>query len=373
MIQNKKKPCEQLFYFGYFLFAAYSYLVHIDIFSLLMKIGLAVAALLLVFCFIISQPFTIKEIVSLIIFASLVAVITATSKDFGFFKLLILMIGMKHVNFKKLVVFDYKIRIFFIIWVFFLCLIGVAPDQIVLRDNMERHSLGFTNPNVLGITVSVYVFEYLYLHKLKLTIWRVFWIFTVVGFISYITDSRSAVFINLVLILLAWIYSSSSWLLKKGIIKKIFIYSFLLFAGVTLLSYDLYKLGGDFAITLNKLLSNRLERIYIFAQEFDFSWFGQNISLLDMSLDNMYAYIFFGFGFIAFLICLILSILLIKKLYFLNDIPLVIIWVCFFAYGLSERIFILAEYNVFMLAFSYLLYSNKEENVVEEKYIGARL
>lgn len=373
MLKNKKASCEQLFCLGYFLFAAYSYLVHIDVFTQLMKIGVVVAIIFLLLCFVMSGPFTKKEIVSLIIFIGFMSLITATSRDLGLVKLMILLLGMKHVDLKKIITLDYKIRIIFIAFVFILCIVGIAPDQIVMRDNIVRHSLGFANPNILGIVLSIYLFEFLYLQNLKLTIWTVFWFLSVVGFIYYITDSRSAILINLVLILLSWIYNFKPLLYKKTLTKKIFIYSFLIFALCTFLAFNLYKLGDNFAIILNKLLSNRVERIYIFEKAFGFSLLGQNISSLDMSLDNLYAYIFFSFGFIAFLVCLILSVSLMKKLYALDDIPLIIMWVVFFLYGLSERIFILAEYNVFMLTFSYLLYSNKEGKGVERKYVDSRL
>jgi len=111
MKQRSNSFYENLFYWGYAICIAYSFLVHISMFSTLMKY-LMVFSIVLFFCvFLLSGPYTIKEINTIIIALILSALIALSSSDLGLFKLIIFIASMKKINFKKLVRFDIIMRI----------------------------------------------------------------------------------------------------------------------------------------------------------------------------------------------------------------------------------------------------------------------
>ena len=69
-------------------------------------------------------------------------------------------------------------------------------------------------------------------------------------------------------------------------------------------------------------------------------------------------YSLFTFGIVGCLLYMVLFVKLFKKLYKENEIGIVIVMLIFVIYGLSEKLWMNADYNILITAFSYLIFYN---------------
>lgn len=106
---------------------------------------------------------------------------------------------------------------------------------------------------------------------------------------------------------------------------------------------------------LDKVLSYRITNISFYYDNFGVSLFGCDTSTIKRTVDSFYGFTFIVLGVVTFLLFIHFYRKLEKRLCNVNK-QLAIIIFCFFLYGVSERLWMYIDYNMFMLAFAELIY-----------------
>ena len=129
-----------------------------------------------------------------------------------------------------------------------------------------------------------------------------------------------------------------------------------MFSGVTFALAWLYSLGISAIIALDIVFSGRLSNIVYYYDSLGMSLFGGELLEVGKTNDSFYGFVLIGLGLVTFFLAIFAYQHLEKKLCIINQ-PLAIVVFSFFLYGLSERLWMNVDYNIFMLAFAEVLYS----------------
>lgn len=362
MKQTKNKTITYLFYFAYMFLLWYSMAGHIFILQPIFKYTNYVSMAILSFL-IIAQAihYTKKEFLISTILIIYSFLFYYRTKDASLLKIVLVIMAMKNVDFGKCILLDFKARILGIIGVYTLMKLGYVTDKLSYFDGTWRHSLGFTNPNTLGMHIMILVFEILYFNKEKVSIWKLTVSFFILFAINYYAGCRTINLLMIISCIIFTIYKYFPNILNKKIIKSGIINSPIIFFIITFIFFYLYKINLPLGETVNNLLSNRLMNIVTYSQYYSINIFGNNLDSLELTLDTFYAYLIYGTGILGTIFTLYVFRKLFIELYKRKETSLIIIFFIFMIYGFSERIWVLIDYNIFMSCFAFLVFSNKEK------------
>lgn len=359
---EKQKKAERLEKFkltliklAYGLFLTYSLLGHIDIFKMPLKYATYVAIAILIVNFILQYNKNPDE--SFVWYAALMIFSLVNAYfcgEYVLFKLMLFAGSMKTLGFKGIIRFDMKLRALLIIAVSVLCTIGIAPDNVHMDEGGLRRSMGFTNPNALGLAVFGLICDILYAYDFKLTPKITAVISAITIWMFAYARCRTASFAIIVLVFFAFLYNKIPNFFRSKFFKSIcYMTPFLLSIFTFTVTY-LYINGYDIAYKINKLLSGRVKSIVNFVKIIKPTFLGQPIhETLAYTLDNAFAFVLYDLGILAFILFLVFYIRTVKNNFESNNIHLVIIMLAFMCYGLSEHLWVFVDYNIFMLAFAY--------------------
>ena len=359
-----------LFKISYSLFLTYSLLGHIPQFTSVLKFGTYIGiALFLANFFFQHSKSSSKKLVLYIILMLLSLVQSYFSGVFVLFKLMLFACAIKEVKFKDIIKHDMYLRACLIIAVVVLCYMGIAVDDIHVYGNIVRHSMGFTNPNTLGIAVFILVCDMLYVKQMKPN----FKTYAIISFISVwlyvVARSRTSVYGIVGLLIISFIYRWRPKFFSSELAKLIYGSTPIILGIATFITVCGYLNNRIWAININNLLSGRVRSIANFVIRFTPKFFGQNMHLTwDKTLDNTYAFVLYDLGILAFLLFFAAYFILIKR-NIKSDAPLCILFCSFMVYGLSEHLWVHIDYNVFMIALAYGLVDQKYEGVYERSTI----
>lgn len=188
-----------------------------------------------------------------------------------------------------------------------LSLRGILNDNII--DGV-RHSLGFINPNGLGLIAFVISLIYIYINKEK--IYFSYFLTTIfMTTVFFITKSRTVMLSYLCATLVYIIINY----LNSNKYKFFYFLPMIIMVGGSLIFY-FYK-DNEIWNIINTILSGRPRNSKLFFDAYDFSWFGQPIlntlpyktlgsNWIDYYvLDSSYLRIYFQFGFIVYTIFIV--------------------------------------------------------------------
>lgn len=345
----------RLIKFAYGLFLIYSLLGHIAIFKMPLKYSTYFAIAILIVNFIIQYNKNPDEGFIWYIILMFFSLVNAYfCGEYVLFKLMLFAGSMKTIGFKHLIKFDMKLRATLIILVSVLCTIGIAPDDVHMDEGIMRRSMGFTNPNALGIAVFGLICDILYTYDFKMN----FKITAVVSAITIwmytIARCRTASYAIIVLILVALLYNWIPQFFESKFFKAVCYSMPFILSILTLIATWLYMKNEELGRLLNKLLSNRIDSIAGHVEEFDVTFLGQPIGdIIHRTLDNTFAFVLYGLGIGVFVLFFVFYVRTVKNNFKYNNIHLVIIMLAFMCYGLSEHLWVYVDYNIFMLAFAY--------------------
>lgn len=351
---------------SHLLFLTYSLLGHIPLFKTPLKYSTFIAIGLFILNFFMQyNRAPIKEVG---VYATLMIVSLIQSYfsgNYGLFKLVLFAGSIRKVDFKDIVRFDMYLRAVLIALCALLCAVGIAPDVVTTYYGVVRRSMGFTNPNTLGVAVFVLICDILYVYDCKLNFRRLA-IITAISFWLYtFARSRTATYMIILVVLLSLIYTLRPSLFKKNSMKIVLIILPIIFAVLTFVFLNLYIDNHPIAIEVNELLSGRIKSIANFAKILTPKLWGQPIhETLDKTLDNTYGFIWYDLGIIVFFMFFISYTKLIKRNHQFNNISLCIVFFAFMVYGLSEHLWINVDYNIFMIA----LFYNPEKFIKQEDH-----
>ena len=345
----------RLIKFAYGLFLTYSLLGHIDIFSSPLKMLTYLAIGILLVNFIIQYNKSPDEGLVWYIVLMLIALVHSYfSGNFGFFKLMLFAGSMRTIGFKAIIRFDMKLRAALIIIVSVLCSIGIAPDDVHMDSGVLRRSMGFTNPNTLGIAVFVLICDILYTYDFKINFKITAVVSAITFWMYFFARSRTATLAILVLIFIAALYNYIPQMFKSKFFKCVCYITPFLLSILTYFATVSYMNMGELGINVNRFLSGRVQSIVSHVEMFRVTFWGQNIGeTIHKTLDNTFAFVLYGLGIGVFVLFFVFYIRTVKNNFKYNNIHLVIIMLAFMCYGLSEHLWINVDYNIFMLAFAY--------------------
>ena len=235
-----------------------------------------------------------------------------------------------------------------------LCNIGIATDVVIEYEGMVRHSLGFTNPNTLGIAVFVLVCDIFYVSELKLNLALLTIISAIVIWLYAVARSRTSVYAILAIMFFSIMYRVFKKFFKTKFAKLLYFAVPLIASGITYIVVDSYARHQQFATDVNEFLSGRVSAIAIFTNLLTPTFWGQPIGeTLDRTLDNTYAFVLYDLGILVSILFIIFYFKTVRSNFKYGNIPLIITLIAFLIFGLSEHLWINVDYNVFMLAFCY--------------------
>lgn len=372
MIIPIKKINQGLFTISYFLFLSFSIIGHIPkiggYLNLLTNVGIV---LLLLSALVQIKKYTKKELMILLVLFCFSIILISRCQDYILFKITIFLAAAKNIKIEKCIFTDFWIRLFLIVFTIILYKLNIAPDVISNYNGSTRHSLGFTNPNTLGMHILILCFDILCMSKYRFSVKKILIVILLVIFSDIFAGSRTTTYISILTIILMLIYHSNPHFLENKKIYYIIINSVLIMTLLTLGMYLLYTTGTQIGNLLNEALSNRLYNMDIYRKTYQISLLGNDNTNMGLTLDTAYAYCFFIYGIVAFFLLIIVFRKLFKKLYQTHNNVLIIIMFSFVIYGLSEKLWLSIDYNIFMIVFAGLLYSSfsriEDENYSKKK------
>lgn len=363
---TKNKRLERLLFKGSYLFLfLFAFFGHIPTLAEPLKFFSAFSLVLIAFSFIYqaknnTKSFLIKTIPLLLISS----IFVFTSNSFIPLKLILLVVASSNIDFKDRIKFDFSIRAVSTIIMLLLFQIGLATDVISYFDDGSgtiKHSLGFSNANVLGLDIFLLCVEIIYLSKKKkLFINIIISMALMLAFYNY-SASRSSFISLIIFIIIAVIYRYKEKILKNKIVKYIAIFSPTIIGAIIATVY-LYTVNHvEIGQQLDLYTSGRITNIRLYANNFPINAFGSDITITEKTCDVAVVYILYSFGVTGMVLYLFGFTKLIHHLYKQNDTLLAMVFITFLVYGMSEKLWLYADYNIFMTAFSYVLYNNTKE------------
>ena len=278
-------------------------------------------------------------------------------------------VAAKNVEFKQIIYTAYKILLIMIPMIILLCLVGVIDNRVLMRGSVRRFSLGFSHPNQLGLRIFQLVACHCYVYKDKMREWNYLFILLATFFLIWIPNSQAAYItmgsLLFILLLYRYIVSKKSMyieLFKKCILLGTFCLSVfsIVFSGIDINKY--YILAR-----LDSWLSSRFSVCHKVWSLYGVSFFGQRIYVTEderklvgiqspLWLDNAYVSILLRYGILVFLIFFISYLYLIKVVELQQNDVLMIILFLYALYGTIETGLYMITHNIFLIAFSALLY-----------------
>lgn len=161
-------------------------------------------------------------------------------------------------------------------------LIGLIPDWTYTRGETIRHSLGFSYPTITMVYYLMIILMYIYTRKSKITIYEII-IMEIINVLLYNSTAGRTTYILVTIVLILLVLKKAKFLdflLKKDVFQKMlkgccYIIPTLAITFILAMSY-LYNINDSFAISMNKMLSNRLQLTCTAFQDYDVTLFGQD-------------------------------------------------------------------------------------------------
>lgn len=376
MIVTKKACITTFFYLAYLTFLTFSMFGHIPTVGGYLKeltnVGLAIFVIIV--CLRL-RDYSAKEGIIFAIFLLYSLFVALHTGDYGFFKLGMMIFACKGMDFRKIVKRDLFTRILFVGIMIFLWLSGIAPDMTSDYNGVARHSIGFQNPNHVGIIAFIVIMEILYLSEMHLSIGKYIVVFAILMVEDYMAGSRTAELICLIAIGMATVLTLRPHFYKKQMVRTIMCLGGIICAAITAIAFFMFKSGNAISVVLDKILSYRLTNIVFYYNKLGISILGNNSQSINRTIDSIYGFSFIVLGIFAFLLIMIAYYKLERRLC-QSNMALAIIMFCLFVYGLSERLWMYIDYNIFILAFAELIYpgftinGDSKSNPSEECTIG---
>lgn len=319
----------------------------------------------IIFC----QEYTWMELFAMGIVAAIIVPVTLRSSNFALIYLLMFVAAAKKTDFDAVIRHVYRLLLVLVPMVIVLCGAGLIRDSVLYRNNIARHSLGFSHPNTLGQIIFQLMACHFYVNRIRLRA-RNYCLLLAATLFAYIVPNSQTCCICLVVLLLAFAADGVCGHFGEAV-RKIYGYAL---AGAALLFNVLsvtWSVGGVKAGTLiariDSLLSIRFSACHRVFQLYGVRLFGNHV-LYGMNIDKtarLYERLYLDNGYMTLLLCFGLVGYGIFSLAFLATMmrcisrsrsALLIILFVFALYGVMESgIFQIIE-NIFLICFSDLLY-----------------
>ncbi len=328
------------------------------------------------------QSYKKRELVMIVVITLPIVCATVLSGSKSILSAWMFIVAAKNIDLDKAVRAAYKILLFMVPMIAFLCLTGLIEDNDrYMKWNMQRFSLGFMHPNNLGLRFFQLAVCHCYIHKNKLKNSNYFFIIIAIILTLAIPKSQTAYIglIVLLIVLLLYKHIQDQKKVLNMFLESLVVGTILFF---TLSVFFMCINVNQYWILsrIDKWMSERFSYAHTAWLIYGISPLGQRIYISEaerksvginrlLYLDNAYASILLRYGILVFILFFLFYILMMKKKIQQREAILVIVLFLYALYGVMENGLYLITHNIFIIAFSDLLY-NKE--VVEKEKIGTR-
>lgn len=320
-----------------------------------------------------TREYKASDILRIVVITCILIISCFFSKTHSNLVLFFLIFSIKEVDTKKLVKFDIKIKIIFLIIIVCLYYMGFTENYYLYRNGIRRSSMGFSHPNKFGtILFSIYC-EYIYLKNKHINIKAFFGITLAISFaIYYFCDSRTSIITTILLFLLIVVHKYYN-IFNINLIKKIFVNIFTILLIISYILGVTYNRNNKVYMLVDNLLSTRIKSANIFLNNYNVNLFGNELDFSEeaakknhvgkLILDNAYIRILLNYGLIYTIAFGYMYILLMKKSLKDENMILFIILSIFAIRGLVENNAFALYANIFLLYIYEIIYIRKGENI----------
>lgn len=358
---SKDKFNEYVFYISYGCLLSYSLLGQVEALNTALKLLSAIGVGVIALSLIIQGRFVSKrQLIYNLLLLCVAAIASYVTGDYSLIKLFLFVIGLKTLNFDKCVKFDLILRVILMLLVFYLYYLGIAEDSLsyMNRGTVVRHSLGFSNPNSLGLSIIILCLDILFINKFQFNIRVLLFVPALVAFSIYYTKSRSALTIAVLSMILVAVNTAFPEFYRIKLVKKLLTNSFNIGMLLTAILVMLFMRGNSLAEAMNVFLSDRIYNAVSIISKYCVGIFGMNVSTQKLAVDSIYTYLFIAYGPILLLLISFFFKKLFLLLYEYEYRTLIYVLFLFSIYGMSERLWVCIDYNVFILMM-WLVMNNK--------------
>jgi hypothetical protein len=278
----------------------------------------------------------------------------------------IFVVASKHFDFDKILKSVYYSQLLAFIFVLYMFFSGYIEENSFYRGSLIRHSLGFTHPNQLGVTVFLLGVYRIYFRKKRIGIWDMAILSMLFFFVREVPNSKSSYYALFILIIIVGIHilvgrSNADFSVFSNILILI-----AAFSNIFSVFMSLNKI--PFLKPIDRIMSLRFSMCYKTYNYYGIKLFGQDVQLFIKKealgkyyhfwLDNAYMALLLRYGVILYIVfsAIYISAMIIqkkKKNYLLLEI------MCLFAiYGIMENNFFSISQNLFLLILGDTLFQN---------------
>ena len=328
-----------------------------------------IVAIVLLLLILFRQNYTLTEISIMGVLAILVLISGITSGNYLLIPTFLFVAAAKDVDLDEIISIAYKLLFLTSLFVLFCYILGFADDYIIFRNGVKRYSLGFSHPNILGLRIFQLISFRCFLHDdFSFTDFLIS--IVAIVFIYMVPNSLTPVICTSVLVI--------AMLLRKILVdhygRTVTFGGILMIVSVifniTSVVLSLSNQNSNIMKFMNLLLSFRFQYCNVIYNEYGIGLFGnkleisgtgtiENLKLGRLYLDNAYMGMILWYGIIIYLVFFIGYFLLMKKCYHDGNMKLFISLFVFSMYGVMELGMYIVAQNVFLIAFSYLIFEEK--------------
>ena len=284
-------------------------------------------------------------IAGIIGFASLLG-----SGDFALFKLIIVIIAAKDVDFHKFVKVFAIIKGTAVMLTLLLWRIGILGTLYYQDDKVGYYNTyGFCHRNVLGANVAILCLAWFYLRYRRLKIQDII-VWSAVAAVFYrLASSRTSLLIMMITIVGVYLFQEKEQLIMNyPKTRKILLWGFVSIVFLCILCTVFYVRYNFFWEIIDKIFTKRIRFAHYCFKEYGLSLFGQRIPFVSsiqaqsgdidkLILDNAYMRALLYYGIIPGTLYLFSYFKALEMSFLKKDCALVVSLVIFAVYGLSER------------------------------------
>lgn len=328
------------------------------------------------------NEYTVKNILRVICLIFLLLVTRLIVGVSPLLDLLIVTLGLQSIQLEKILKTFFSAQVISAVLTLILFFLNIIPDRLLIRDGVERSSLGFWHPNTTGLVLlSIFILT-LFISKRK----NILLVLIIFNFLSYLvfmsTNSRTSFILigcsTLIAIFDLIIQGKARLILKsKWIIPTLIVMFFL----GSYIASSIYSSAPSnlFLNELNTMLSNRISIGSRFIDEYGISLFGNPIIYNSSNfnnqvvigasywvLDNIYLKYILNYGLVSSILLISYFYVVISKLNSKYIVAFNLYSLVYLIYGLSEQSAFSITINVFMLFGIIVLNPNNNKKFIQE-------
>jgi hypothetical protein len=342
------------------------------------KFAVVISASLIVLKMILFDRYTPRNLLAIMLILGLFLYDAMLTDSSILLISLLFILASKNIKFECFVKVDFCLRLFILLSVLALCLLGVLPNYGAVINGSEKQALGFYHPNTLGIFAITIVIEWFFVKLRKMSFIAICIVVASLAIIYSVCKPRSSI-VSLAVICLIYLLDRKNSITNSKFGRILLIALPTICAGISLVLTNLYSFGNIAIYNLDALLTTRIKMGSAFLQEYGLGLFGQHITTVGTRqalvsntstniLDMGYMHLAINNGLIVLIIAIIaLSIMQYRSIK-INNKPLLLCNTFFILLGFSETYLYMIAFN-FALLGVFCINSNYQQ--VHSKKIAA--